>query len=90
MRHSRHTTSSQNSRKTLRLISRDERRRIARAKMLPVENLSLSVWRQRPLGIATPSVPNESYAVIFLAKRGGVPTSLASVYAELYNFGGDH
>ena len=28
-------------------------------------------------------------AVTFLAKRGGISTSLARVYAELYNFGGD-
>jgi hypothetical protein len=28
-------------------------------------------------------------AVTFLAKRGSISTSLARVYAELYNFGGD-
>ena len=29
-------------------------------------------------------------AVTFIANRGGISTSLASVYAELYNFDGDH
>ena len=58
--------------------------------MLPVENLSLFAWRPRPPEVATPSVPNESYAVTFLSKRGGISTSLARVYAELYNFGGEY
>ena len=80
----------QKSHKRSRVISRYDRRAIARSHMLPVETLSLSVWRQRPLGIATPSVPKESYAVTFLAKRGGISTSRARVYAELYSFSGEY
>ena len=76
----------QKSHKRSRVISRYDRRAIACSHMLPVETLSLFVWRPRPPEAATPSVPNESYAVTFLAKRGGILTSRARVYAELYNF----
>ena len=90
MRHYRHSTSRQNSHKTSHLIRRHERRKIARAQMLPVALLPLFECLATPPEVAPAAVPNESYAVVFLAKRGGISTSLARVYAELNNFGGEY
>ena len=86
----RYATSSQKPRNPSRLIRRHERRTIARSRMFPVETLPLFAWRPRPPEVTPPSVPNESYAIAFLAKRCGISTSLARVFAELNNFGGEH
>ena len=90
MQNIRYATSAQKPPKTSRLIRHYERRKIARAQMLPVETLSLFAWRPRPSEVTPPRAQNESYAVTFLVKRGSISTSLARVYAELYSFSGEY
>lgn len=81
-------TSAQKSPRTSRLIRHYERRKIARAQILPVETLSLFAWRPRSSEATSPRAQNESYAVAKVVRGYGVSVELARVIAELANIGG--
>ncbi len=88
MQNIRYATSAQKSPKTSRLIRHYERRKIARAQMVPDESLSLFAWRPRPSEVTPPRVQNESYAVAKVVRSYRVSVELARIIAELANIGG--
>ncbi len=84
----RYATSAQKSHKTSHLIRRHERRKVARAQILPVELLPLFEWRPRPPEAAPACDSKTSYAAAKIASRYRLPIGLAQVVAELAGIGG--